>query len=217
MDTNKFIKEMSSDLEPVKPIHGLLTRLPMAIAISLGLIFLAILILGGFRYDISAMLQKNHFLVTNIGFGFSAFFATWAMFQLSVPDIYIRTPTKILLTMASLIWVPTLIHTISNLESEAFLVEWHYHKGLVHHCAIETFAMMLPPVILFFYLLRKAAPVRINWVSYACFLSASSFATIAMRCLCAKDTAEHLFLWHYMPAVFLCLTGAFICRRFLRW
>jgi hypothetical protein len=216
MDTNELVGTLAKDLKPVKPLAS-----PAARALRLSLIapVLALSLvptLGGPRADWLEILQNPRALAPDLIILAAGVLAACAAAALAVPDVKIRRGVRILLVLATALWIGVCAGAAATLSLADVEVEWGTLKASAS-CVRGLVLMTAFPLLIGFVMTLKGAPVWRGWSGYAVTLSMASFGAFAMRFLCPSDAPSHLLLWHFMPVVVVALLGTLLGKAILRF
>ena len=107
-----------------------------------------------------------------------------------------------------------LIYFIYLLSSEGFSLD---AMAGGHICSMEILALGIAPGVLIFLMIRKAAPTSLGLTGLVGFVAVFFMSTVALQFTCADQSKFHLLIFHFVPAVFLALSGIFLGKKFLRW
>lgn len=196
MDTDKLIAQLGQDLKPVKPMAGALTLSLILSGLSLAATFGAIAIFTqGIRADWQVMFNEH--VCQTAGIFFSGLLAAYAAFKLSVPDTRIRNPVRIVLGLASFIWVLLIAGQMGAEPPEAGY----------RNCLTDFSLLFIIPFAAGIFMATRAAPVWYGWAGYALALSVGSFAALGMRFACPNEQLAHLLVWHYLPVLTFAILG----------
>lgn len=195
-DTEKLIAQLGQDLKPVKPLAGALTLSLILSALSLAATFGAITIFTkGIRADWQVMFNEH--ICQTVGIFFSGLLSAYAAFKLSVPDTRIRNPVRIVLGLASFIWVLLIAGQIGAEPPEAGY----------RNCLTDFSLLFITPFAAGIFMATRAAPVWYGWAGYALALSVGSFSALGMRFACPNEQPAHLLVWHYLPVLAFAMVG----------
>lgn len=195
-DTDKLIAQLGRDLKPVKPLAGAGTLALILATLSLAATFGAIEIFTkGIRDDWQVMF--NDHLCQTAGIFVAGVLAAYAAFKLSVPDTRIRTPERMILGLASFIWVLLIAAQIGAEPPEAGY----------RNCLTDFSLLFIIPFAAGVFMTTRAAPVWYGWAGYALALSVGSFSALGMRFACPNEQPAHLLVWHYLPVLGFAIIG----------
>lgn len=195
-DTDKLIASLGQDLKPVKPMAGALTLALILSTLSLVATFGAIAIFTkGIRADWPVMFNEH--VAQTAGIFISGVLAAHAAFKLSVPDTRIRNPVRVVLGLASFIWVLLIAGQIGAEPPEAGY----------RNCLTDFSLLFVIPFAAGIFMATRAAPVWHGWAGYALALSVGSFAALGMRFACPNEQPAHLLVWHYLPVLAFAIVG----------
>ena len=195
-DTEKLIAQLGQDLKPVKPLAGALTLSLILSGLSLAATFAAIAIFTkGIRADWQVMFNEH--VCKTAGIFVAGILAAYAAFKLSVPDTRIRTPERVILGLASFIWVLLIAGQIGVEPPEAGY----------RNCLTDFSLLFIIPFAAGIFMATRGAPVWYGWAGYALALSVGSFAALGMRFACPNEQPAHLLVWHYLPVLAFAIIG----------
>lgn len=195
-DTDKLIAQLTQDLKPVKPMAGAGTLALILSTLSLTATFAAITIFTkGIRADWQVMLGEH--VCQTAGISMAGFLAAYAAFKLSVPDTRIRTIERVILGLASFIWVLLIAGQIGAESPEAGY----------RNCLTDFSLLFIIPFAAGIYMASHAAPVWSGWAGYALALAVGSFSALGMRFACPNEQPAHLLVWHYLPVLAFAVVG----------
>lgn len=204
-DTDKLIARLGQDLKPVKRLAGAGTLALILSALSLAATFGAIMIFTeGIRADWRVMFSQH--IGQTAGIFAAGVLAAYAAFRLSVPDTRIRPAVRVVLGMASFIW----IFVIAG-QSGAAPPEAGYRN-----CLTDFSLLFVIPFAAGVFMSTHAAPVWHGWAGYALALSVGSFAALGMRFACPNEEPAHLLVWHYLPVLGFALIGILLGQILLK-
>ncbi|MCC7036994.1 MAG: DUF1109 family protein [Alphaproteobacteria bacterium] len=196
MDTDKLIAQLGRDLKPVKPLAGAGTLALILASLSLAATFGAIEIFTkGIRSDWQVMFGAH--LCQTAGIFAAGVLAAYAAFKLSVPDTRIRTPERVILGLASFIWVLLIAGQIGAEPP----------KPGYRNCLTDFSLLFIIPFAAGVFMTTRAAPVWYGWAGYALALSVGSFSALGMRFACPNEQPAHLLVWHYLPVLGFAIVG----------
>lgn len=196
MDTDKLIAQLGQDLKPVKPMAGALTLSLILSGLSLAATFGAIAIFTkGIRADWQVMFNEH--VCQTLGILAAGLLAAYAAFRLSVPDTRIRNPVRVILGMASFIWVLLIAGQIGAEPPQAGY----------RNCLTDFSLLFIIPFAAGIFMATRAAPVWYGWAGYALALSVGSFSALGMRFACPNEQPAHLLVWHYLPVLAFAIIG----------
>lgn len=195
-DTDKLIASLGQDLKPVKPMAGALILALILSTLSLVATFGAITIFTkGIRADWQVMFNEH--VAQTAGIFISGVLAAYAAFKLSVPDTRIRNPVRVVLGLASFIWVLLIAGQIGAEPPEAGY----------RNCLTDFSLLFVIPFAAGIFVATRGAPVWHGWAGYALALSVGSFAALGMRFACPNEQPAHLLVWHYLPVLAFAIVG----------
>lgn len=207
MSTEDLIGRLVSDMRPVKRSSrpGVLFAQWGAI----GLLYLAAgILMIGTRDDLAQMWRESTFVVhTLIVFCVTVLAAT-AAFRVSIPDRTKRfVVTSSAVALATwLAWIVAALVTASE-----------PHAGYGWKCLRNIVVFAIPLGVLTYYMMSRAAPLRVGTAGWLAALSAAAAADLATRFICRNDHALHSLIWHFIPVLVLGCAGVMLGRVVFRW
>jgi hypothetical protein len=207
MNTEDLIGKLVCDAHPVKQSPPPLALFARWSAIGVPFLAAGILLIGT-RADIALRWQDFEFVLHTLIVVGVAVLAAAASFALSIPGRRQRLPVWIAggALAAWLAWILTELMVAA---------EWHAGPGL--KCLRNLLVLGVPLCTLMFFMIRRAAPLRLGAVGWLGALSAAAAADLATRFICKSDQALHAFAWHFVPVVVMSCGGMLLGRLLLRW
>ncbi len=212
-DIDKFIKEISDDLKPVKKMQPPEVR--AAIWMLVGFSYVAILpMFLHLRYDIDTKTEEPIFILELLIAGLGSITCCLAASYLAVPDSYQKPRIK-WFSLAPFL-VLTLILALQLIEQSKTNIQINTTSN-TYQCFADMFAFAAFPVLAMILLARKGATTNQRWSGAMISLSAVNFSYIALRIIEPNDEADHILIWHYMPMLLMIIIGISLGRKFLKW
>ena len=84
-------------------------------------------------------------------------------------------------------------------------------------CGIFILSLGMISAIGMFFVLKRAAPTRLNFTGFWAATSMGAIASFMMNLVCPHESASHVFLWHITPLLLLGTMGMRMSTRLLRW
>ena len=75
-------------------------------------------------------------------------------------------------------------------------------------CAIRVAAIGLVPAVVLVAMVRRAAPLRLEWTGALALAGAAAVGSLAIQFICPVDDAGHALLGHLGPVLALAAAGA---------
>ncbi|MEZ4742973.1 MAG: DUF1109 domain-containing protein [Bdellovibrionota bacterium] len=208
--TDELIDNLVVDNKPVTVLKDHRIRFIQWLLISTVSITIGLQLLG-IRNDIGIKLQDPLFIIESFIIVFTAVLATSAAFTLSIPGLERSKSQKYGVYITLGLWF--LITIIKIINSDLDL-----QQGLVgFSCITDTITLGIMPGILLFYMLRKAASVRLGLSGAMAFLGTLALAGIGIRFSCSFEHPVHLLIGHILPILTLGIVGIFIGKITLHW
>lgn len=214
VDTKQLIESLSSEVKPIKVIRP---RHYGALLLVLLLIYAIItqFFLSGFRADIAMQMADSLFILELIILVSIFISASVASVYAMLPDacerkILMRLPYVFSISMLGLLVVQFFL----QYEPQTALLKPAYHT---HECTEYIVFVAILPAILIFSLLRKGASLIPMQAGVFVIMVAVSVGAITLRLAEDNNDIMHLIMWHYLPSIFLAITGTLLGRYLLRW
>lgn len=207
MKTNDLIRQLTSDLRPIKIVK--FTPFDVVKVFLVGsLCVLAAIAIFGLRADFSAQVLSIRFVIESVWLLLLGFLSIFAALTLSIPSI----KNKKIQNAPLVVFIMILGSTVYSFFTYAnpFL-----YSGHGFFCVYEILAASVLPASLMFYLVRKAAAFKRDVVGVLVLLSGISFGLLSVQLTCVDSTPLHLLLWHMLPTVILVFSGIFLSRKIL--
>ena len=199
MKTEDLIVQLASSATPVRPLASPARRFVSWTMAATIIAAIGMAIIGP-RADIRAALQSPTFVILAGVTFLTAVLSAIAAFVLSVPGAE-RSPAQHWLPIgAGAMWAGLLVGAL--LEGGApmsRLAAFPFHAA----CAIEIGGLALLPGLLIFFMVRRAAPLRLAWSALLGGLASVAFAATATQIICPIDDPAHHLVAHFGPAVLL--------------
>lgn len=212
MKTEDLIVQLASSATPVRPLASPARRF-VSWAIAATLIALIGMAIIGPRADLRTALQSPAFLILAIVALLTAVLSGLAAFVLSVPGAE-RSPAQRWVPIgAGVVWAGLLIGALLDGGAPmSRLAAFPFHAA----CAIEIGGLALVPGLLVFFMIRRAAPLRLGWSAALAALASVAFAATATQLICPIDDPAHQLVAHFGPAVLMVALGGVLARSRLR-
>lgn len=215
-NTERLISRLVADLRPITTLYRPVSRCILWCAATLMLVFVVVHYLGGLRPDIHLIWYKPFFVSDAILLLMACITASLAAFSFAIPDTTVQSSIKLLLVIATISWLFLCGRTFFASDVFAEIRLGDFGAG-PRHCLMDLTIMLLAPLLLVFFMLRRGAPTFQLLTGYAATLAAASGAALGMRFFCPLDGGIHLLIWHFSPVVTYAVGGAFIGQKFLKW
>lgn len=190
MKTDQLILDLASTSTPVRPLASPLVR-------GLKWFAAAFFCLGGalfflkLRPTISSDFGHFHFSAQAFAILAVAVMSALSAFILSVPD-KLRSYSLIVPLVTLGVWLVMILVPLFSSQGSA---------GMGWPCVSETLVLGLVPGGLMFYMIRRAAPLRIFWAGLFAALAATAIGGLGTHLTCQSNSAMHLLVWHFLPVL----------------
>jgi hypothetical protein len=207
MKTEALIKKISQNISPVKLQASPLKRffawfLAAFFMVSLGVV------IRGFRGDVFQVLDHPFFIIETVSIFILAILASMSAFILSIPNEKQKPMWQWVFWVPTAAWLSLLIY---RSVTGAFVIE----SGL--GCIRDIVLIGLLPGAALFYMLSKAAPIRLGFVGALAALSMASIAAVGIQFTCSIESPLHLLFWHLLPVLLIAGLGIALGRWLLHW
>jgi len=210
--TEDLIVQLASSAAPVRRLASPVRRFASWTIAATAIAALGLLIVGP-RADIRAALQSPAFLILAIVTFLTALLSAIAAFVLSVPGAE-RSPAQHWLPIgAGVAWAGLLIGAlVAGGAPMSRLAAFPFHDA----CPCEICGLAVVPGVLLFFMVRRAAPLRLGWAAALAALASVAFAATATQFICPIDDPAHHLVAHFGPAVLMVALGGVFASRKLR-
>jgi len=208
MKTDDLIADLASRATPVRPLPAPRVRAVAWMALAIASAAGGVLVFGT-RPDLASLVTGQGFLLTSALALATAALSSAAALVLAVPGAE-RSPLVRGLPVAVLgMWTLTVVMTV--------LEESHGLSGASdwYVCAIRVAAIGLVPAAVLVAMVRRAAPLRLEWTGAMTLAGAAAVGALAIQFICPVDDAGHALLGHLGPVVALCAIGGTVAARLL--
>jgi hypothetical protein len=201
MRTDDLIADLASRATPMRPLPApgirALAWLALAIASAAGGV-----VLFGARPDLDVLVINRDLLMTSALALATAGLSSAAALVLAVPGAE-RSPLVRGIPFAVLgMWTLTaLMTTLQAFHGLSGVSDWYV-------CAIRVAAIGFVPAIVLVSMLRRAAPLRLEWTGGLALAGAAAVGSLAIQFICPVDDAGHALLGHLGPVLALAAVGA---------
>ena len=215
-NTDQMIDSLTDGLQSVRPVLPPLKRTLLWSAVLLTVMIATAYLLKGFRADITVKLASTEFVGENLVLVLIGILSLFAGFRLSVPDIrYGKAPFAII---GGIIAIGLAVNLFLFLTVDAHSIHTEVEQhGMFYHCITNLLSLIFAPAVAVYVLARKSAPVMPLWTGYAVLVGVLALGAAVMRHVCAVDSAAHLLIWHFLPALGISLCGILLGALLLRW
>lgn len=209
---DNLIGNLADNAAPVKPLKSPLLRAMGWIAIAI--IYTTTLVMYlGFRDNVLILLEDSFYL-SEVIFAFAiAVTGFIAASYLSVPDSYQKPYIR---------WIPIIPFTLLTSLLLALLVNPVTGENVATNdntfeCAIDMAVFSIFPLIMTFYVIKKAATTKRYWSGMVAGLASASVSYIALRLIEANDVIEHIVFWHFVPMLIIVALTTLLSKFILKW
>jgi hypothetical protein len=186
MRTEALIRALVAQVRPVTPVRHPLARFGGWAVVSAAWIA-AVVAAVGVRGDLATAARAPGFelhVVVPLALGLAA---TVVAFVASVPRRNSRAATLILTTVVASWLVLVVVGAVSADGG---------HVGAGFRCIRNLVAFSVPPGLLLYLMLRRAAPLDRGTVGLVAAVGTSALAHVGTRFVCHNDGALHILVWH---------------------
>lgn len=208
MKTEDMIESLSLDLKPTNVVKFSFFDIAKVLLAGMLSLIAAVAILG-FRVDLSEQLLTARFIVESVWLLVLALVSIYSALRLSVPDLDNRKFYKWPVFAFSIVGLSTAYSFMSY--SNPFLYLGH---GFV--CVYEILLIGVFPASVLFYFIRRAAALKRDIVGALVLMAGAALGWLGTQLTCADSTPLHHLFWHFLPFIFLSLTGIYISNKILR-
>lgn len=203
MKTEDLIVQLASSAAPVRPLASPARRFASWTIAATVVAGLGMAIIGP-RADIRTALQSPTFLMLATMTFFTAVLSAIAAFVLSVPGAERSSAQHWLPIGTVVMWAGLLIGALVDSGAPmSRLTAFPFHAA----CTIEIGGLALLPGLLIFFMVRRAAPLRLGWSAALAVLAAVAFAATATQIICPIDDPAHHLVAHLGPATLMVMLG----------
>jgi hypothetical protein len=209
MKTEDLIADLASRATPVRPLPSPSVRTLGWLAVAIASAAAGVLVFGT-RPNLASIVTGQDFLMTSVLALGTAGLSAAAALVLAVPgaerSALVRGLPFAVLGMWTLTAVMTVLEESHGLSGAS---DWYV-------CAIRVAAIGLVPAIVLVAMLRRAAPLRLEWTGAMALAGAAAVGTLAIQFICPVDDAGHALLGHLGPVLALAAAGAAAAARLFR-
>jgi hypothetical protein len=209
--TEDLIRALAADDRPGSPLGRSLAFAMLAGGLVSGIAFFLTL---GFRPDIDGALHTVRFLfkfAVTLSLAAAATALVWRVGRPAVP----------LARSATLLAVPVLLLVAAVLIELTVVPEGLWAGRLVGrnwlHCLLSIPSFSLPVMAALLYALREGAPSSPTLAGAAAGLVSAGIAATYYAANCPDDSPLFVATWYTLAVGIVCVAGALIGRRLLRW
>lgn len=206
--TDQFIKNLASELKPVRVVKFRFVDLLKIIAVGFLCVFAAVAILG-LRFEFTELALSAKFFFDSVMLAALGILSILAAFSLSVPSEKNQKVYRLPVFVFGLILIATSYSFITTSNPLLYL-------GHGFSCAYEIFLISIFPASVLFYFIRKAAVLQRDIVGVLVLLSGVSFGLLGVQLTCADSTPMHLLIWHILPSTLIMAFGIWLSRHLIK-
>lgn len=206
MRTDALIRELASQLEPVKPLQPPGARFVRWVLFAGAWIAAAVAAIGA-RIDVGAALRDPTFLLSVALPAALGVVATMAAFVTSVPG---RSRRWSELAAGALLasWLLLIVVEIATTGGG--------HVGVGLRCIRNIVAFSVPPGALLYLMLRRATPLERGATGLLAALGAAALAHAGTCFVCRNHGALHILVWHLAFVLLLAGAGVLVGRALFK-
>ncbi|HYN05982.1 MAG TPA: NrsF family protein [Vicinamibacterales bacterium] len=213
MKTEDLIVQLAQKARPVTPLAPPVARLAAWTVGAVIFVVLGVAVIG-IRVDGWAKLQQARYLVELLLTIAIGILAAAAALVLGIPAAERTRLQRWLPLVAAGAWAGLLGRDVLLGGSVAArLLQLPIHLA----CILEIAGLAILPGLILFGMLRRSAPLRLEWAAGLSGLAALAVAAAGTQLICPVDDPAHLFIGHFIPVAGLAIVGAVLGRRRLNW
>lgn len=186
MTTEALIRALATQVRPVRPVGHPLVRFGGWVVVSAAWIT-AVIVAIGVREDLPTASRAPAFALhfgATLALGLAA---TGVAFAASVPRRHVLA-AALTVAGAGASWLALLV--VSALSTD----DGHVGAGI--RCVRNLVAFSVPPGLLLYLMLRRAAPLDRGTVGLIAAVGTAALAHLGTRFVCHNDGALHILAWH---------------------
>lgn len=214
METDKLIKDLTNEVEPVKRIGGTFSRLASWFLASI-LCVGAGVALFGLRPDANIAASTTLFYIEAAILIMLAVLSAAGAFILSVPATEKSSLQKCFPLIPLTLWAGTILYAVISEYEESGIRALNPGHGMV--CLGEMFLFGALPGLFIFLMVKKAAPTKLGWTGFLATLAALAMAALTLQFTCSASSSTHIMVWHVAPVIVIGCIGIWLGKRVLRW
>ena len=206
MKTEALIRELALDIQPVKPLSRPVVRFLRWALFATAWVVTAVLVVGT-RIDVGRAVRDSAFLLRlalPVALGVAAAITA---FVRSVPDR--KSPLSAIVPGALLAaWLLLILVEISATGGG--------HVGIGFKCARNIVAFSVPPGVLLYFMLMRAAPLDRGAIGLRAALVAEALAHAGTCFICRNHGGLHMLVWHVGFVLLLAGAGILVGRALFK-
>lgn len=200
MRTDDLIRQLATDLTPVRRVAPPWAAAAIWLAFALLLVGTGVLV-SGFRHDLAERLMLADEQVNLAAALLTGVAAAFAAFQLALPD---RSPRWAVLPLPfAALWVSGLgLGCLRDLAEQGSLA-----LGTSFGCTRFILGFGIPMTAVMLWMTRHAAPIRPGPVAALGGLAAAALASVGLSLVHHLDAAAMVLIWHGGSIALVCLVS----------
>lgn len=212
MRTDELIRQLATDVTPVRPLAPLPLRLlgwATVAAVSFGVV----LLLMGVRRELGDALDRADFAFEAALLILTAISAAVGALVVSVPGAERSVVVRWLplgAGLACLVWAAGELAFASATGAPTGRLTFAWN------CIYKTASIAVVPSVAMFALLRRAAPLHGAWAGLLALLATAAVGVLGANIICPIDRPLHMLLWHVAPLMAFGGLGAALGTWLLR-
>lgn len=210
VQTEELIQQLSKRSRPVRRLAPPRVRLIRWLGAAFFCVGAGVLLLG-VRSDILEALREPAYVLQAAIILLLGTLSASAAFSLSVPNRNLSARVK---------WVPVIvlgIWLVYLLFASMLGMGAPGTIGLGMSCIRDIIFLGLPPGILLFAMIARAAPLQVRLTGVFVSLSVSAFGALGSQLVCRDDGILHILAWHFVPVLVIGALGTILGRRIAQW
>lgn len=205
-----IIDQLVSSLKPKPKLNHYRYRLGIWLILSFLWLGLSLIVFGH-RSDLISQLSSFTFWAELSASVSICILAAWFGFRLSIPQRDLPW-IRYILGIPLLLWLFFL-----SIKFFQFLSENQTVNFLAHYkCMYLIFSMAFFPIILIFWMFKKAFPTNAFKSGLAASLASGGIALFGIKIICPYEAFWHVLLWHIVPYLSLGLLGSIIGKKLFK-
>jgi hypothetical protein len=208
MKTENLIKELSSNLSPVKRIY------PVYITFIIWILF-SFCFLVFFIWSRSNNFQNLYipqYLYELIPIILCVFLSAFAAMYYSIPGNRVKKNFNYITVSLLFIWILLLVLRYSFNSQTSMDKIFNYHS-----CFKDIFLMSLPSGAVLIYIINRRMPIQKRWTGFWILSASSSTSAVSVAFLCSNEIPSHILVVHALPvfvmSLFGIILGSFLFRE----
>jgi len=209
MRTEDLVADLASRAAPVRPLAGPGVRAVLWAGSAVVCAALGIVVFGA-RSDIADVIGQPGFIWTAVVAIATAALAVMGALVLAIPGAERSVSLRGGALAFAAMWVATLVTAIVQTgQGFAAISDWPI-------CFIRVIAISLVPAFVLVAMIRRAAPLQLEWTGILAMAAAMAIGAAAIQFICPVVDPAHALLGHFGPVLVLGALGAVIAGRLFR-